>query len=122
MKRRAPKFFILTMLLCGQEVFLPQKSVTCAQQKPEVRCSTWIESRQTSQEPPTLLHVSIEDGTSNDALIRGIEVRLNEKRTQSTADFHRTDNSYLSWVDPETKSPLKITYDSKRGLVFPEKN
>ena len=121
MRKRVLMITLLVTSLCVPEANLAQTEPVAGAQKPAVKCRVWAANSAPSQPPSTLLHVSIKNDTPGDVIIKGIEARLNEKGSLPGGVLHGSQNSYWSLVDPETKVPLKITYNSKGGLTYPEK-
>jgi len=85
-------------------------------------CRIWTETQSFSRRDPAVLHVSVENTTGQDINITGIEVRLSRVDRSDQEVLHGTQRTYWSWIDPETKLPLKITFNARKGeLSRPEK-
>jgi hypothetical protein len=107
--------------LCWLSVYDLRHLSAASQDRPVVKCEIWIPSTQPSESQTSLLHVLIQNTTPHDAIIKGIEVRLTGKTIPDGNVLGGSQGSYWAWVDPETKSALKTSFDPKRGLTYPAK-
>jgi hypothetical protein len=112
----------LSMLTIGLFGILGLRYPSAASQdKAAVKCEIWISSTQPSESQTSLLHVLIQNTTAHEATIKGIEVRLTGNVSPQDSVVGGSQGAYWAWVDPETKSALRTSFDPKSGLTYPEK-
>lgn len=111
----------LSILMVGSlSVLGSRDAAKPSQDKARVKCEIWVSSTQVPGSQATLLHVLIQNSTPHEAIIRGIEVHLTDKNPQEHV-VSGSQGSYWAWVDPETKSALKTSFDPKEGLTHPQR-
>jgi hypothetical protein len=98
-----------------------QNGPTPEKEKSTVRCRIWTETQAFIRQAPAILHVSVENNTAQDVIIKGIEARLNDKESSRTGTPWEGSHSYLSRIDPETGLPLDVKLDSRGQLSFPDR-
>lgn len=121
MQRRILVVILLAGILGAYSAWASQNDSPPTAKRSVVTCRIWTETVEPSQQPSTLVHVSVENNTSEDAVISGMAARLIERDSQPAVAIHGGPNAYWSWVDPETKTSLEVTLDSEGRLIYPEK-
>jgi hypothetical protein len=120
MKKLAVGFVILIQMFSVLSAYSRQDEST-RKERPVVICRVWAEVKDFSQRDRAFLHVSLENTSARDVIVKGIEIRLNGLGGSDRAALRGSQRSYVSWVDPESKSPLKVSLDSRGQLAYSEK-
>ena len=112
---------VLVAVLLSNCIALPHKQVASLKERQQVTCSIRMEKTIIARNGAVVVHVLIKNNSPEEVLITSMMAHLQVRQVANSREFYLPMRSYLSRIDVETGSALKLVKDPKAGWSYPER-